>query len=218
MGNRQRIIDESLRLMNEQGAQAIGTTQITEALSISPGNLYYHFKNKEEIVRTLFTALDSEIHGIFEPAANSPIQPAVLTSFFIGTFRVAWHYRFFFGGLLHLLRRDEVLAGEYQALQAWTLDRVESVCRQLSKEGVLTKPKGRNGFKILALNLWILWSNWIRYSQISAVGHKMSQLDIITGVKQLFELMSPHLTDDYDRAVRRVMSRELANARTLILK
>ena len=40
MGNKQRIIDAAVELMNKNGS-TVGTTQLTEHLSISPGNLYY---------------------------------------------------------------------------------------------------------------------------------------------------------------------------------
>jgi AcrR family transcriptional regulator len=49
-----RIIQESLKLFNEQGERNITTNHIAAHLGISPGNLYYHFRNKEEIVYQIF--------------------------------------------------------------------------------------------------------------------------------------------------------------------
>lgn len=49
-----RIIQESLKLFNEQGERSITTNHIAAHLGISPGNLYYHFRNKEEIVYQIF--------------------------------------------------------------------------------------------------------------------------------------------------------------------
>ena len=49
-----RIVQESLKLFNEHGERTITTNHIAAHLGISPGNLYYHFRNKEEIVYQIF--------------------------------------------------------------------------------------------------------------------------------------------------------------------
>ena len=49
-----RIIDASLTLFNEEGERNISTNHIAAHLGISPGNLYYHFRNKDEIIVQLF--------------------------------------------------------------------------------------------------------------------------------------------------------------------
>ena len=49
-----RIIAAAVTLFNEKGTKAVSTHHIAAAAGISPGNLYYHFRNKGEIIRAIF--------------------------------------------------------------------------------------------------------------------------------------------------------------------
>ncbi|MGB3810206.1 MAG: TetR/AcrR family transcriptional regulator [Parvibaculum sp.] len=208
MGNRERILELSLKLLNEEGAQAAGTTRIAQVLGISPGNLYYHFKNREEIVRALFAELDTEFRAMMVEDVTTPISPARFAAFYLRSFDVAWKYRFFFGGLHHLLRQDEELALGYRRLQEWALIELEGIVRQLAKDGSMAKPKGRNGFRSLGLNTWLIWMNWIRFVQISG-REQVTRDDMIEGIGQIFDLLVPYLDPAFEKAAQRVLAREL---------
>ncbi len=210
MGNKERIIKETRALMNEHGADAIGTTQIAEALKISPGNLYYHFKNKEEIVRILFDDMEKALHVLLTEDVEIPISPARFAGFYLRSLELVWGNRFFFGGLLQLLRKDEVLAERYRRVQAETVDGLEGLARQFYKDGNMAKPKGRNGFRSLGLNTWLIWTNWIRYKQTMSPTQMVTREDLIEGVTQIVDVLTPYLEPDFERAARRVLARELS--------
>lgn len=52
---REKILDASLKLFNEKKASNVSTVQISAAMKISPGNLYYYYANKEEVIRCIWS-------------------------------------------------------------------------------------------------------------------------------------------------------------------
>ena len=72
MPTRERILDVALALFNDAGTAPISTNHIAAAAEISPGNLYYHFRNKEQIVQSLFERLFSTYEHVFALPQRRP--------------------------------------------------------------------------------------------------------------------------------------------------
>ena len=106
--NRQRILDASIELFNTSGTIAVTTNHIARHLKISPGNLYFHFADREEIVRELFKGLREETYRVWDGAGHDPL------SFLNESFEVFWRYRFFHREMYHLRRQDPLLAKEWK--------------------------------------------------------------------------------------------------------
>jgi AcrR family transcriptional regulator len=55
--SRRLVLDAALRLFSHQGFRATTVREIAEAAGVSTGNVYHHFADKEEILRTLLGEL-----------------------------------------------------------------------------------------------------------------------------------------------------------------
>jgi AcrR family transcriptional regulator len=64
MSNRERVLNLSLALFNEHGIAHVSSLQITTELEISPGNLYYHFRNKDDIAKALVQEFEQALKVI----------------------------------------------------------------------------------------------------------------------------------------------------------
>lgn len=72
MNTKQKILEASVRLFNENGLDSVRLQQIAEEVGISVGNLAYHYKNKEAIVESVFEQVFEDFDQIFR---NYLIQP-----------------------------------------------------------------------------------------------------------------------------------------------
>ena len=64
---RNRVLIASLLLFNEKGEPRTTTNEIANEVDISPGNLHYHFRRKEQIVEALLDAFQTDAQQVLRP-------------------------------------------------------------------------------------------------------------------------------------------------------
>ena len=107
-----KIIEASLLLFNEEGERQISTNHIAAYLGISPGNLYYHFRNKDEIIIQLYKRYSEELLALLTDRPL-PLSIVELVEYLAGVYNIMWRYRFLFSDVNSLLSRSNELLGEY---------------------------------------------------------------------------------------------------------
>ncbi len=109
----ERILDTSLALFNRFGEPNVSTTLISAELGISPGNLYYHYPAKEELITRLFDRYDIALTELLRAAGDvADVEDAWL--FFHMLFELIWSYRFLYRDLNDLLSNNRKLESHFQ--------------------------------------------------------------------------------------------------------
>ncbi|WP_343230952.1 TetR/AcrR family transcriptional regulator [Thermomonas sp.] len=106
---RKRILDASLAMFNAQGEPNVTTNHIADELEISPGNLYYHFRNKDDIIEQLFARYEERMDAALEtPSARLPGLEDIWLQLHL-VFECIWDYRFLYRDLVEILSRNRRL-------------------------------------------------------------------------------------------------------------
>lgn len=149
------ILKAARDLFNDGGVHQVTTHAIAERAGISPGNLYYHFKNKEEIIRTLFWQM--EIFSTTHWAGRGPLNPKEgLTGFMRFFFGELSRYRFFFREFASLLRNDPILAKLWHLRYEQLFDAMRATARLWVDAGILKPFKSPQDIEAFIENFWTL--------------------------------------------------------------
>ncbi|MDB5971487.1 MAG: TetR family transcriptional regulator [Hydrocarboniphaga sp.] len=165
IGTRQRITLRAIALFNRYGIQNVSIDHIASDLKISPGNLTYHFKRKDDLIREGLDVLKEQLRIALERpvAVSSPLDGA---EYLIRVFRTLWDFRFFFNSLAYLLQDDRQLRKEYTEFRNWLVGMMESDLGYMVERGLFLPPVAPNNFRLLSENIWGHFLNWLRLQQI----------------------------------------------------
>ena len=198
----ERILVHSLALFNRFGEPNVSTTMISAELRISPGNLYYHYPSKDELINTLF---DQYQHALLELlAAAEDVHEAEDAWFFLHSlFELIWQYRFFYRDLNHLLSRNRHLETRFPDLLA----RKKAALRALL-DALADAPAAAHDERArdaVAASMVVLLTYWLSYEYVlqprSAMEPENAQDALLRGAWHVLGLLMPHLGE----AARRQM-------------
>ena len=109
----ERILEVTLALFNRFGEPNVSTTLISAELGISPGNLYYHYPAKDELINSLLERYEKSLSELL--GASEGVRDVEDAWFFMHTlFELIWEYRFLYRDLNDLLSKNRKLETHFQ--------------------------------------------------------------------------------------------------------
>jgi len=132
----ERILEVTLALFNRFGEPNVSTTLISAELGISPGNLYYHYPAKEELINSLFDRFERSLNELLN--ASDGVRDVEDAWFFMHSlFELIWQYRFFYRDLNDLLSKNRRLETHFQAVLKNKARAVRALLDGMSRSGAI---------------------------------------------------------------------------------
>jgi len=198
MKTRDRILYTSLALFNEEGEPQTTTIDIANEMDISPGNLYYHFKGKDEIIAELFQQYEQALsHTLTAPierplsADHSNVEDNWYYLYVV--MEEMYQYRFLYHNLDDILQRYPDIRRGFRRLIQLKRATLFAICQTLLQQSVLDAREQQ----LLGLvdNMTLTLTFWFNYSELLHES-RPPYVTIHPGVLQLLAMVAPYLGDE----------------------
>ncbi|OTG85637.1 TetR family transcriptional regulator [Acinetobacter sp. ANC 4558] len=164
---KERILQLSLQLFNERGERAVTTNHIAAELGMSPGNLYYHFRNKNEIIKELMEQYQHETLNMLELPEDRSLDANDKIRYFQVLSSQLWAYRFLHRDVYHLVENNEDFRKMYPKFSAQVMKQGQKIYKAFVNAGLMQMTDSE--IEALTINLWIVLTNWTNFLYMS--GH-----------------------------------------------
>ncbi len=217
MKTRDRILVTSLALFNDEGEGNTTTIDIANELDISPGNLYYHFKGKDQIIAELFLQYEQALSGTLAAPIEAPLSDDKAHVednwyYLYVVMEEMYQYRFFYLNLEDILQRYPDIQRKFKRLIQLKRAALFAICQALLQQSVIDAEDQQ----LLGLvdNMTLTLTFWFNYHQLLHEDNN-PQVTIHGGVLQLLTMVAPYLGDeqlDFYRDCEDIYSNMLAQS------
>jgi len=161
---KEKILKTALGLFNNEGESAVSAVDIASVMGISPGNLYYHYKGKDEIIVELFADFEEEIRQVLSSPIRQPLKMEDNWVYLYIIFEEICDFRFFYKNQSELIQRIPTLRHKFSRILALKEQTGFSLLSALEAEGHLTFDEGEKA--ALAGRLAQHFTFWLQYHDL----------------------------------------------------
>ncbi|MBX3604087.1 MAG: TetR/AcrR family transcriptional regulator [Piscinibacter sp.] len=190
----ERILEVTLELFNRFGEPNVSTTLISAELNISPGNLYYHYPAKDELINSLFDRYEKSLAELLHAADHvRNVEDAWL--FFHMLFELIWKYRFLYRDLNDLLSKNRRLETHFQYVLRNKNQAIQGVLAGLSRGGAMHIDA--RDMEPVATAMAVVLTYWLSYEYVRdprrALEPEVANAALMRGAYHVLSLLLPYL-------------------------
>jgi AcrR family transcriptional regulator len=187
----ERIVETSLSLFNQVGEPHVTTADVAAEMGISPGNLYYHFRNKDAIIAAIFATLEARLIDLLAAPRHRAADVEDLWLFLHLLFEAMWDYRFLYRDLDEILSRNGQLAVRFASLMRRGNATVIELCHSMVAAGSMRASERE--IAALADNVGVVATYWMSYQRTRAGAAAASAISVERAAYQVLSLIAPFL-------------------------
>ena len=187
MKTRDKILLSSLALFNTDGEPNVTAVDIANELDISPGNLYYHFHGKDEIIPELYAAFELELIDILSAPLEKNLSAQDTWFYLYIVFEHIFNHRYFYRNLNDILQRYPQIAKKFSKLLELKVQAARAVALELRSQNFLELDDLQ--LERLCDNIAMSLTFWLNYTQLREQIHQ--------GVFQIMSLVTQHLRPEF---------------------
>ena len=190
----ERILEVTLELFNRFGEPNVSTTLISAELNISPGNLYYHYPAKDELINSLFDRYERALRELLQASDQvRNVEDAWLL--FHMLFELIWQYRFLYRDLNDLLSKNRRLETHFQFVLRDKNQAIQNVMAGLTRGGAM-KIETRDMAPV-ATSMAVVLTYWLSYEYVRdprrALEPESAGAALLRGAFHVLSLLMPYL-------------------------
>ena len=196
----ERIATVSLDLFNRYGEPNVSTTLISSELNISPGNLYYHFPAKDQLVSHLFDNYKADILKLLD--ASQDVKDVEDAWFFLHSlFELIWEHRFLYRDLNDLLSKNRHLETNFKRILEVKTSSLHNLLQALANQGHIRNES--ETFTTLSASMSVVVTYWLSYEYVRNPRHAMQPESagdaLARGARHVLLLLAPYLENEKER-------------------
>lgn len=198
MKTKDKILSKALELFNDKGYNNITTRRIAAELSISAGNLHYHFRHSEDIIKILFSELTlkmDELLNQIKKRENKTLED--LYQFTYSTSEIFHSYRFIFINFIDILNQNSDIKSKYEGINFSRKEEFQQIFSDLQKSNIFQKDIPHFIIDGLVEQIFIIADNWLTHNRLIL---KLNPKEAIQHYTLLqMNLFYPHLNKEQQK-------------------
>jgi AcrR family transcriptional regulator len=190
----ERILEVTLELFNRFGEPNVSTTLISSELNISPGNLYYHYPAKDELINSLFDRYERSLSELLN--ASDGVRNVEDAWFFLHTlYELIWQYRFLYRDLNDLLSKNRRLETHFQWVLKNKTRSLRTLLEAMNRSGAITIDSRE--IEGTATSMVVVLTYWLSYEYVrdprNALEPESASTALVRGAQHVLNLLVPYL-------------------------
>ena len=206
---KQKILDQARRLFNDLGYSQVTIRMIAAELSMSSGNLNYHFRKREDILEALYFEMvevfDRRIQGLEDQKLSLELMRSDVQSSMV---RMV-DYRFFWTDLYYILKSNQKIKAHFEEAKQARMDGYYFTFDSLISQKIIKPASFPKEYAFLMERMIDYSNTWIYSSVLYENEKRMGEL-IEKASFQLLTMLYPFLTDSGREEFRRLYPAFLA--------